>query len=66
MKDILVDTIRRMTSTKFMAAVGGYVLVMLDGLGAATFSAEVLAIGASAMVAYIGANVVEKATSKRS
>ncbi len=61
MNPILLDMIRRMTSTKFFAAVGGYVLVMLDGLGVAEFSPEVLAIGASAMLAYIGANVAQKA-----
>ncbi len=55
MKAILADLFRRYSSRKFMAAVGGFTLIMLDGLGAAEFSAEVLTIAASSMALYIGA-----------
>ena len=58
MKEILIDLFRRYTSRKFMAAVGGFTLIMLDGLEAAEFSAEVLGIAATALVAYIGAEGV--------
>jgi len=57
-KAILTDLFRRYTSRKFLAAVGGFVLIMLDGLGAAEFSAEVLTIAASGMALYIGAEAV--------
>ena len=54
MKEILADLFRRYSSRKFMAAVGGFTLILLDGLGLAEFSAEVLGIAATALVAYIG------------
>ena len=52
---LVLDLYRRFSSRKFLAAVGGFTLIMLDGLGAAEFSPEVLTIAASAMVLYIGA-----------
>ncbi len=55
---LVLDLYRRFSSRKFLAAVGGFTLIMLDGLGAAEFSAEVLGIGATALVAYIGAEGV--------
>lgn len=64
MKEVLIDAIRRFTSTKFLTAGAAYTLVLLDGLGQAHFSAEVMAIATSALVAYIGANVIEKAVTR--
>ncbi len=55
---LVLDLYRRFSSRKFLAAVGGFTLIMLDGLGAAEFSAEVLGISATALVAYIGAEGV--------
>ena len=66
MRQVLLDALRRFTSTKFLTAVGAYILVLLDGLGEAQFSAEVMVIASSALVAYIGANVVEKAVTNNS
>ena len=61
---LVLDLYRRFSSRKFLAAVGGFTLIMLDGLGAAEFSAEVLTIGASAMVAYIGAEATVDAIAR--
>jgi len=54
MSAFLIELFNRYTSRKFMAAVGGFTLIMLDGVGVAEFSAEVLGIAATGLVAYIG------------
>ena len=61
---LVLDLYRRFSSRKFLAAVGGFTLIMLDGLGAAEFSAEVRTIGASALVAYIGAEATGDAIAR--
>ncbi len=54
MGDILLDLIRRYSSRKFLVAIAAFTIVLLDGLGAAEFTAEVLAISTTALIAYIG------------
>lgn len=56
MKEILMDAARRFTSRKFITAILAFTIVLLDGLGAATFSAEVQAIASAGLVTYIGAD----------
>jgi hypothetical protein len=63
-REIVLDFYRRFTSRKFLAAVGGFSLIMLDGLEAAEFSAEVLAIAATGLVGYIGAEAVGDTVSR--
>ncbi len=58
MKEILIDLFRRYTSRKFLAAAAAFTIVIMDGTGQAEFSAEVLAIATTALVAYIGAEAV--------
>ncbi len=58
MKEILLDLFRRYTSRKFLAAAAGFTIVIMDGTGQAEFSAEVLGIATTALVAYIGAEAV--------
>ena len=55
MKEELLATYRRFSSRKFIAAAAGFTLVLLDGLGYATFSAEVMTVATSTLVVYIGA-----------
>jgi hypothetical protein len=64
MKEILIDLFRRYTSRKFMAAFGGFVLIMFDGLEVAEFSAEVLTIAASGLALYIGAEATGDAITR--
>ena len=50
---LIVDFITRLTSRKFMTAVGAYVLVLLDDLGVAEFSDEVLAAATGSLLLYL-------------
>jgi hypothetical protein len=49
-----MEIVKKFASRKFVAALGAYVLVMLDGLGIATFSDDVLLVATAALVAEIG------------
>ena len=64
MKEILLDLFRRMTSRKFWAACASFSIVLLDGLGAASFSAEVLVIASTGLIAYIGAEATSDAITR--
>ena len=64
MTKILLDLFQRFSSRKFLAAVGGFTLIMLDGLEVAEFSAEVLTIAATSLVAYIGAEATGDAIAR--
>ena len=64
MKEILTDLFRRYTSRKFLAAAAAFTIVLLDGLGAAEFTAEVLAIASTGIVAYIGAEATGDAITR--
>ena len=66
MKEVLIDVLRRFTSRKFIAAAAGFTIVLLDGLGYAEFSAEVLTIASSTLVAYIGAEATYDVVGARS
>ena len=48
------DLITRFTSRKFLTAIGCYVIVLLAGLGVATFPDGVLAAATAGLVGYIG------------
>ena len=47
--------IQRFLSKKLLVASMCFVLVLLDGLGVASFSTEVLAVATGGLVTYIGA-----------
>ena len=50
---ILIDFLERLTSRKFLTAVGAYVLVLLDGLGVAEFPDGVLAAASATLLGYL-------------
>ena len=52
------DLITRLTSRKFLTAIGCYVIVLLAGLGVADFPDSVLAAATGALIVYIGAQGV--------
>ncbi|MEE9149950.1 MAG: hypothetical protein V3U27_21440 [Candidatus Tectomicrobia bacterium] len=64
MSEVLLDLFRRYSSRKFLAAGAAFTIVLLDGLGAAEFTAEVLAIASTGLVAYIGAEATGDAITR--
>lgn len=64
MKGILIDLFRRFSSRKFIAAAAAFTIVIMDGTGQAEFSAEVLGIATTALVAYIGAEATSDAITR--
>lgn len=54
MLEMVTDFIRRLTSRKFIVAAAAYSIVLLDGLGYAEFSAEVVLAATGALLAYLG------------